>query len=270
VLIPALVEPDRSYDAVLRAGDLLNILNKYGFHLILHGHKHWPCTFTVDNRNGYDATFVRPILIVAGGSVGSRELPKGVDTNCYNRILVKWNSDTDECRVQVDTRGLIKVDDDGRPFPTRSEWYWKSLRVDDRTFYRHERVPASLLGQSNLLDGPIPDFETQRQAEYVRLRGNLPVVEVRPSFQPFQKYEAVFWIVPHNRKPDQVPVSVTWSAGPRFPAFYIPSAQDPRFRASYAYYGPMLIQATLEFKDGNKEHAYIYCRFPSGQEYETR
>ncbi|MEZ5952199.1 MAG: hypothetical protein R3C12_24015 [Planctomycetaceae bacterium] len=50
VLIPALVEADRNYDAVLRSGHLLNLLNKYGFHLVLHGHKHWPCTFTVDNK----------------------------------------------------------------------------------------------------------------------------------------------------------------------------------------------------------------------------
>jgi 3',5'-cyclic AMP phosphodiesterase CpdA len=152
ILIPTLVEPERNYDAVLRAGDLLTVLNKYGFHLILHGHKHWPCTFNYDNRNGYDTTYVRPMLVVAGGSIGSQELPKGIDTNCYNRIFVKWNSDNDEVRIRVETRGIIRRDSEGHPFPTRTQWYWKTLRLwnSRENICPHQlKIPV----RSNLVNG---------------------------------------------------------------------------------------------------------------------
>jgi hypothetical protein len=97
------------------------------------------------------------------------------------------------------------------------------------------------------------------------LRGNFPVVEVRPSFRPFQKYEAVFWIVGHNRASDQIPVSVKWSAGPLFGTIRVDAKQDQRFAGSFAYFGPMLIQVTLTFADA-EEQAYVYARFPSGTE----
>jgi 3',5'-cyclic AMP phosphodiesterase CpdA len=48
VLIPALAEPGRGYDAVHGSGLLLSCLRRYGFHVILHGHKHNPHTFTDD------------------------------------------------------------------------------------------------------------------------------------------------------------------------------------------------------------------------------
>jgi len=51
VLIPPLAEPGRGYDAVHNSGKLLTILRKYGFHLILHGHKHNPFTFTDDTQS---------------------------------------------------------------------------------------------------------------------------------------------------------------------------------------------------------------------------
>jgi 3',5'-cyclic AMP phosphodiesterase CpdA len=40
VLIPDLVEPGRGYDAVVNSAALLRILRRFGFHLLLHGHKH--------------------------------------------------------------------------------------------------------------------------------------------------------------------------------------------------------------------------------------
>ena len=53
VLIPPLAEPGRGYDAVHNSGKLLTILRKYGFHLILHGHKHNPFTFTDDTQSAF-------------------------------------------------------------------------------------------------------------------------------------------------------------------------------------------------------------------------
>ncbi len=231
VLIPQLVE-SRGYDAVLRSGQLLNLIHKHGFHLILHGHKHWPCSFPIDVRNAYDKAFVRPLLVVSGGSAGSRELPFGVKENCYNRILVKWNSDTEEMRVQVETRGLQTTDEHGQPHPTRAAWTWTTLRVDDRIFYRNQRIPPVEYPSPVIrIDSKPPQFEGERGAEYARLRGNLPVVEVRPSFEPFQKYEAVFWLAEHpsNRFPAERPVSVKWSAGELFPVLTVTAGNDGRF-----------------------------------------
>lgn len=274
VLIPALVEANRGYDAIVRSGQLLNLLNEHGFHLVLHGHKHWPCTFTVDLENGYDESYVRPMLIVAGGSVGSSELPRGEDRNCYNRIKLKWNSDTDEVRVLLETRGLMRKDEKGKALPTRSKWHWKTVRTDDRTFYRHGRVPR--IGPA--IEGKAPSKhaaeENARGREYQRLRLNLPAVEVRPAVMPYQKYEAVFWIVGHSsptgedyRNPEQVPVEVTWSAGPMFPTLTIRREDDPRFCGVFAYYGPVLIQAAIKWADGAVEYAHIYARIPSGAEF---
>ena len=53
VLIPSLAEPGRGYDAVMRSAQLITILKEYGFHLLLHGHKHHPHVFTEDVRNAF-------------------------------------------------------------------------------------------------------------------------------------------------------------------------------------------------------------------------
>ncbi|MGC3958329.1 MAG: metallophosphoesterase [Verrucomicrobiota bacterium] len=224
VLIPDLVEANRNYDAVIGAGRLLTQLNKYGFHTILHGHKHWPCTFSVDNRNGYDTAYSRPMLVVSGGSVGSSELPKhSDDRNVYNRIRIKWNSDSDEIRICIETRALNRLDENRQPLPTRSKWHWSTIRTDDRIFYRHDRVPplqeVNYHPQNNL---SVPR-DAGRKKQYERMRLNMPVVEVRPSLESDQKYEAVFWLVGHSsidgkdyRNPKDIPKRVTWSAGNNF------------------------------------------------------
>jgi len=36
----------------------------------------------------------------------------------------------------------------------------------------------------------------------------------------------------------------------------------PDFAVSFHYWGPMLIQAELEFDDGQKARAYVYARLP--------
>lgn len=274
VLIPALVEQKRTYDAVIRSGELLNILNKFGFHAILHGHKHWPCTFSVDNRNAYDKAYSRPILVVSGGSAGSSELPKDYNQNVYNRIKIKWNSDSDEIRICVETRGLNRKDDKGQMLPTRSKWFWTTIRTDDRTFYRHDRVPPLKDVRYHPPEQLSAKRDVDRKKEYQRLRLNMPVVEVRPSLESDQKYEAVFWLVGHSsidghdyRKSKDVPKRVTWSAGTNFQEITIRRDVDARFCGVYSYFGPMLIQAELEWDDGTVETTTIYARIPSGEDY---
>lgn len=267
VLIPALVEGGRGYDAVIRSGNLINLLHKYGFHLILHGHKHWPCTFSIDGRNGYDSANARPIIAVSGGSIGSKELPNGKKP-CYNQILLKWNSATDELRVHTTTRGLVTEDKNGQALVSRGLWEWETLRTDDRTFYRDERAPVQCVGEYIKRGESHRPYELQRKAEYARLGDYMPVVEVRPSFVPFQKYEAVFWLVPHSAKNARTPSRVVWSAGPMFPTIQVDATRDKRFCGSFAYYGPMLVQAAIYFQGVTEpELAYVYARLPSDRDY---
>jgi 3',5'-cyclic AMP phosphodiesterase CpdA len=276
VLIPHLVEEGRGYDAVVNSGLLLNLLNKHGFHLVLHGHKHWPCAFTSDARSAYESAYVRPIMIVSGGSVGSKELPTNTDINCYNRIRLKWNSGSEEMRVRVETRGLQRRDEHNQAIPA-AQWFWKTIRSDDRSFYRGDRVPGvSSVHRSS----PRPQgdaAETVRKLEYKRCRNNMAVVEVRPSFDPREKYEAVFWIVGHSgkdgkdyRKPREIPVQVTWSAGPLFMQKTVRREEDSRFAGSYSYYGPMIVQGELEFEDGAKKLVHVYARIPSEGDFIVR
>lgn len=269
VLIPHLVEASRQYDAVVNSGRLLTILHKYGFHLIVHGHKHWPCTFTCDTRHAYDSAYIRPIVVASGGSVGSKELKRGYDANCYNWVSVKWNSGSDEIRVRVETRGLRRRDERNQEMPP-FQWRWETLRVDDRDFYRGDKVPEVYAAPPDDTCSGAYVEEQRRRNEYDRLKNNFPVVEVRPSFRAEQKYEAVFWIVGHSgpegedyRGPSRMPVRVTWSAGSRFGEIVVDRETDLRFAGAFEYYGPMLIQAKIEFDHGDPEFAYVYARIPA-------
>jgi 3',5'-cyclic AMP phosphodiesterase CpdA len=78
VLLPSLVEAERGYDAIANAHDLLRVLQDFGFHVILHGHKHYPQTFSYDPDYAWSTKAAAPgLLIVAGGSAGSSGLPPG-------------------------------------------------------------------------------------------------------------------------------------------------------------------------------------------------
>lgn len=266
VLIPELVEGNRNYDAVVQSGNLINLLQKHGFHLILHGHKHWPTCFTIDHNNAYDSgQNKRPILVVSAGTLGSREFRPGVgsDDNCYNRIFITWNPASDEARIKVDTRVLMKIDESKQPLPTSAQWYWKTANVDDRSFYGSERNRKPINATYSRPEDRDVSWDGARSNEYARLRGNLPVVEVRPSLAPQQKYEAVFWIVGHDGDQTRdVPRRVTWSAGSKFPVVQTQAASDSSFAGRLTYFGAMLIQAVLEFEDGKAEFAYVYARLP--------
>src|SRR5207253_2780716 len=75
ILIPSLVEAGRGaggdpnepgYDAIFNAQRVLNVMHRYGFHVLLHGHKHIPHVFTEDIVNACHATDDHSIVIVAG------------------------------------------------------------------------------------------------------------------------------------------------------------------------------------------------------------
>jgi hypothetical protein len=73
--------------------------------MILQGHKHDPYVFTEDSRSAFRTSSQNPILVAAGGSVGSTELPTN-RWNCYNRISIKWHPAAGQARILIETRGL--------------------------------------------------------------------------------------------------------------------------------------------------------------------
>lgn len=268
VLIPALVEPGRGYDAIHKSGLLLTMLRQYGFHAVFHGHKHHPHTFTHDVDAGYQLVPQPVIMIAAGGSVGSIDLPNAPRArNCYNRVVVKWHPKARQSRIRIETRGLSTFNPDGtEELPTR--WRWDTLKVDDRSFLWGESKPTP----GELSCRPFDEktdrhLNEERSREYERTRGNLPVVEVIPSLVPGQAYEARAWIVHHDkdagkRTDSDYPTEVTWTAGPKFPLVTIKRVDDPLFCAIFNYWGPTLIQACLRFQDGEVQRVYAYARMP--------
>lgn len=260
VLIPDLAESGRGYDAVHNSGRLLALLRRFGFHLVLHGHKHFPTVFTDDSRSAFTHGSWRPLLIVAGGSCGSRDLPDVPGKrNCFNDITVKWHPDADQTRIRVRTLGLETHNSDGTELlPER--WRWRAMGAVDRAFLPESPAPSS--------EGIINQFDPSRANDkarvdiYAATRGNLAVVEVLPSLEPDQAYEARFWIVGHNRKEADIPQKVLWSAGPRFPTITVAGNDDATFLGRFDYWGPMLIQAELRFADGETALTYVYARIP--------
>lgn len=260
VVLPALAEPGRGYDAIVNADALLALLQEFEFHLVLHGHKHYPHTFSYDARCAWSPEKVWPIHIVAGGSASSRELPTRVGpsaTNTYNYLTLKWDPDTGLSRVRIVTRGLV-THEAGRRL-LAAEWHFRTLRVDDRVSGTH--MPEGGLPYTEAAF-QADEFEKQRKAVYAQLRLNMPVVEVMPSLIPGQAYEARMWIVPHAGRTD-VPVRVEWSAGKHFSVVTCEHATNPVFCATLAYYGPMLVQARMHFSDGGTAVGHVYARLPS-------
>src|SRR5256714_1022374 len=114
ILLPSLAEPERGYDAISGAQHLLTLLHKYGFHVFLHAHKHYPHTFHENVRNAFERSDRHDLVVVAGGSCGSSELPKKKEaTQTYNRIRIHWDPTQGSTRVQVLTRGLVREDENG-------------------------------------------------------------------------------------------------------------------------------------------------------------
>lgn len=261
ILIPDLAESGRDYDAVENVGPLLRILRDKGFHAILHGHKHNPFVFTEDSQSAWTTTTRQPIVIVAGGSVGSRGTPDSFlyRGNCYNRITIKWHPAARQSRIHIETRGLSVFRPDGEE-DLAKKWTWYKLREYDIPFFASQCRPKAV-DDGVRLETAVRDGMNQiRISEYSRLRGNMPVVEVLPSLVKDQAYEARVWIVPHD--PRDIPAEVLWTAGPKFPGIRTTAAQSKWFCTSFQYWGPMLIQAHFKFTDGKSEYAHIYARMP--------
>ena len=269
ILVPDLVEPGRGYDAVVYSNHLLKLLRRYGFHLVLHGHKHYPHVFSYDSDSPWQESTSPSMLVVAGGSCSSRELPAGQrQHNTYNLISIKWHPEAAQGRIRILNRGLVAEDGGGELPPHR--WKWTTLRDVDRRLYAPRDPPTPMRPMTTRpfdygLDG---DAEAQRSAIYRQTRRNMVVSEVLPSLVPGQAYEVRFWVVPHvnkygDPKPDwEPPMRVVWSAGEYFPVKECNRVDDPRFCCAFNYWGPMLVQAQMLFADGTRAVAHTYARIP--------
>lgn len=268
VLIPALVESDRGYDAIYDSEKLINILKKFGFHAILHGHKHNPHTFTEDIIPSYKKINKTPMMIVAGGSIGSKELPSNpFCQNTYNMVKIKWHPNGNQTRVRIETRALTLYDNE-RNLQIPKRWKWDIQHVDDRHFYGNNNSPYL---NENIDSRPFDEKDTKeekiRNEVYINSRGNLPVIQVLPSLINDQAYEVIVWIVRHKygeNKPDSdIPISVQYSAGSRFEVVTVKKENDERFTAKFMYWGPMLILCKLTFSDGQTFITSIYAHMPN-------
>ena len=263
ILIPNFIEPGRNVDAIANAKSLLRLLREYGFHAILHGHKHYPHVFTYDPEPAWSGASPLAQLVVAGGSLGSRGLPTGQkSTNTYNLMTIKWDPDSRLARAEVVTRGLKRVSDTELD---PDQWRWETLRVYDRVLTGVERRPLSRDVSVENFPDSADEMENSRIDAYKNQRGNMPVVEVLPSVLPGQGYEARVWLVQHAKtgspKAD-IPKRVTWSAGSCFPRKVVGRGGAPHFAVSFNYWGATLLQATMDFDDGTSASAEIYARIP--------
>ena len=267
VLLPVFAEPGRQYDAVVNSGHLLRVLRRHGFHAILHGHKHHPHVFSDDSLCSWDEGDHAPLLVIAGGSASvlHDQLPNSPKrSNTFNLVTVKSVGNT--ARILVETYGLDCFDDNGHLLLPQ-KWRWSLRRTIDRVLRRHPGLPSqrstSVLSYS---PGQVGCGEPERLAVYAQWRGNMPTAEVVPSTFPGQEYEVIVRITPHERRPEDVPLAVEWSAGPKFPIVRCDANTNPNFEARLHYYRGMLVQARMKFATPSQgtlvSHAYVYAPFP--------
>ncbi len=267
ILLPVFAEPGRQYDAVVNSGHLLRVLRRHGFHAIFHGHKHYPHVFSDDSLCSWDDGEHIPLIVIAGGSASvlHNELPNSPKrSNTVNIVTVK--STKNSARVLIETFGLNCFDSSGH-MDLPQKWRWSLRRTIDRVIRRpaatSSKKATSLLNFSLGTDGC---GEPERIAVYEKWRGNMPTAEIVPSTLSGQEYEVVFRIEPHNRGPQDIPLVVEWSAGPKFPIIRCEAGANPTFEARLHYFGGMLIQARMQFATPHKgsifTDAYVYAPIP--------
>ena len=145
ILLPLFLEKSKDEKSIIdettiRSGDLLTILTEYGFHLILHGHKHYPLQYVHDPNSSWCPENVdKPILIVSGGCCGLDKTLRDDDPtarNTYNVIDVERTGDS-EIKITVKTRGLNTFRKNRahqhQREPDRKRWEWKDVKY--RSFH---------------------------------------------------------------------------------------------------------------------------------------
>lgn len=263
VLLPSFIEAGRGVDSIMNSGYLLELLSEYEFHLILHGHKHYPHIFSYEPVPLWDdSTNKIPQVVIAGGSCGSKELPTDVSDkacNTYSVITVKWHPSAKQARVKIITRGLKRMGT--RPL-TPDQWKWNTVNVSDKVVAPYQTIPR--IGSCEIAD---LEQDEDRLKQYENQRYHMAVAEVMPSMIPGQAYEVRAWITPHRADLYEGPklIKVEWTAGTKFKRIICLEETNPNFSFSYHYWGPMLIQAKLIFEDSYKSLAFVYARMPKDE-----
>jgi 3',5'-cyclic AMP phosphodiesterase CpdA len=263
VVLPTFAEPGRGYDAIVNADRLLGILKSFQFHLVLHGHKHAAQTFPYDSVSAWSGTGSQPMMVVSGGSVGSKGLPTdGGARNTYNIISFKWHPASRQARLRIETRGLVLFDAKNDPL-LPPDWHWCTLRIDDRLLKGSDGLLPVVAKYRERLEKD-DTYEQERDDLLKNCRRCFPVIDVLPSFHPDQGFEARVWIDgQHDKNGYELPQKVEWNAGRLFSHIAeIDSQADPTFSARFAYYGPMVIQARMFWADGYHARAYIFAHYP--------
>jgi 3',5'-cyclic AMP phosphodiesterase CpdA len=265
VLLPVLAEAKEGYSAFVNSNNLLERLRHFGFHLVLHGHKHMPYTFWYDPACAWEGDLAYPLMIAAGGTAGSKDLKNEPGTtNTYNVITLRWDPDLERVRIHAETRGLVRTDAANKALDP-DQLHWKTLRVNDRHFAL-PRVPVNY--QSGTPRTPseaeAAELEEPRGKAIYSTRRNFPVVDILPSLDPQQGNEARVRIEAqveaHGYKP---PTRVEWWAGRNFASLIsVTRKQDPTFGARFTYYGAVLIQCRLHWADGTSATAHIFAPLP--------
>lgn len=262
VLLPAFIEDGRGVDSIQNAGSLLELLSENNFHLILHGHKHYPQIFNYEPLPLWSEKKNRiPQLVISGGSCGSKALPNTVTIarNTYSLITIKWHPGARQARIKVLTRGLVRTAD---VILTPDQWRWQTVNISDKVIAPYHTVPTPGVIRVDEIEN-----DDDRKEKYRTQKLYMPVAEVMPSLIPGQAYEVRAWIVEH--RPDitkNIPlVKVEWTAGEKFKRVTCLRSENPNFCMAYHYWGSMLIQAKLIFEDGSEENAYVYARMPADE-----
>jgi 3',5'-cyclic AMP phosphodiesterase CpdA len=266
VHLPGLAEANEGYSALVNSNALLERLREYGFHVILHGHKHVPFTFWYDPACAWIGNRAYPLMIAAGGTAGSQEITRVPGaTNTYNVITLRWDPVLSRVRIHVETRGLVCTDDVNAPLDPIN-WKWETLRFSDRHFELPRDAETREIGTVREASAAeVAALEPLRQEAIKNTRRNFPVVDILPSLDPKQGNEARVRIEAQvGSKGYEPPERVEWWAGPSFKDLVtVTRAQDPAFGARFTYWGPMLIQARLHWSKGPSAIAHIFAPLPT-------
>jgi hypothetical protein len=148
------------------------------------------------------------------------------------------------------------------------DWCWKTLAVNDRHFeLSHPTQENEQVGKTyEPAAADAQELEAPRGLAYRATRRNFPTIKILPSLDPRQGYEARVQIEGQTGRPGyEPPTKVEWWAGPRFKAVSVVTREeDPTFSAIFTYWGAMLIQARLHWREGEPAIVHIFAPLPSG------
>jgi 3',5'-cyclic AMP phosphodiesterase CpdA len=266
VQLPGLAEANEGYSALVNSDALVERLREYGFHVLLHGHKHLPFTFWYDPACAWIGDPAYPLMIAAGGTASSKELATGPGvTNTYNFITLRWDPVLRRVRIHVETRGLVRTRDNNKPLDP-ADWHWQTLRVNDRHFELPRNEPPLDVGHARpATQGEIDELEPLRQIAINNARRNYAVVDILPSLDPDQGNEARVRIEGQTgREGYDPPLRADWWAGPAFGDIVtVKREEDATFGARFTYWGPVLIQVRLHWADGYSAVSHVFAPLPS-------